>query len=83
MHLITLPEFARVASSAEDFLARVDRNGSSHEKGREYLDLIQKFYNDAAHRELAFEELWRFTRCCHSNPAHASSSQGFWAKGNM
>jgi len=64
-HLITLQEFARAASSAEDFLARVDQKGFIARKSREYLDLIHKFCNDAAHRELTSEELWRFTRCCH------------------
>jgi hypothetical protein len=64
-HLFTLLEFARAASNAEDFIAKVNRKGVVSKKSREYLRVIQELCEHTAARAVSNYELWRLIRCFH------------------
>lgn len=64
-HLLTLLEFARATSSANDFYARLGRKGLISKKASEYSGLIHKLCETVARRAVDPEEIWKFLRSLH------------------
>lgn len=64
-HLITILELARASDSSTSFYTRVGREGFASQKGKSYVNLIQKLCNDAAKHPVSPEQLWAFLRCFH------------------